>query len=157
NVFRMAGLMQGDLVRAESSGGAGLDAILRNGVRDKPDIDAMATRSVRQIAIMVWNYHDDDLPAADSPVSLLIGGLPREAARRLVHHYRIDGEHSNAYTAWKQLGSPQSPTPEQYARLESAGQLQLLNSPEWFWNQEGQIRIEFPLPRQAVSLIELSW
>src|SRR5262249_4577871 len=60
NIFRMAGLMQGDLVRVESSGAAGLDAILRNGVRDRPDIDALATRSDRQMAIMVWNYHDDD-------------------------------------------------------------------------------------------------
>src|SRR5262245_45887279 len=99
NIFRMAGLMQGDLVRVESSGAAGLDAILRNGVRDRPDIDALATRSDRQMAIMVWNYHDDDLPTANSPVTLLIAGLPPGATRILARHYRIDNEHSNAYTA----------------------------------------------------------
>jgi xylan 1,4-beta-xylosidase len=151
----MAGHMRGDLVKVESSGATGVDAVLRDGVRQRPDIDALATRSDRQVAIMVWNYHDDDLPTTDSPVTLVIGGLP--ATRLLVRHYRIDSEHSNSFTTWKRLGKPQNPSPEQLAQLESAGQLQLLSSPEWLWNQEGQIRIEFPLPRQAVSLIELSW
>ena len=29
------------------------------------------------------------------------------------------------------MGSPQQPTPEQYAQLERAGQLQTLESPRW--------------------------
>jgi xylan 1,4-beta-xylosidase len=157
NVFRMAGLMQGDRVRVESSGAAGLDAILSKGVRDKPDIDALATRSERQIAIMIWNYHDDDLLAADAPVTLVVGGLPVEARRVLVRHYRIDSEHSNAYTVWKRLGSPQRPSPEQYAELEAAGQLGVLNSPEWMWSKEGKIELRLAMPRQAVSLVELVW
>jgi xylan 1,4-beta-xylosidase len=157
NVFRMAGHMNGDLLRAESSGAAGLDAILRTGVRDKPEIDALATRSDRQIAVMVWNYHDDDVPAPESPITLEIAGLPGEAARLLARHYRIDSEHSNAFSAWKGLGSPQNPSPEQYAQLESAGQLQLLRSPEWLSSEDGRLSIKFALPRQAVSLIELSW
>jgi len=157
NVFRMAGHMQGDVVRVESSGAKSLDAVLRSGVRDKPDIDALATRSDRQIAIMVWNYHDDDVPALESPITLAIAGLPLGARRVLVRHYRVDSEHSNAFTAWKRLGSPQNPSPEQYAQLEAAGQLQLLKSPEWLWSEQGLIRMNFGLPREAVSLIELSW
>src|SRR5262249_12306806 len=31
-------------------------------------------------------------------------------------------------TVWQQMGSPQNPTPEQYARLEAAGQLRCPNS-----------------------------
>ena len=46
-----------------------------------------------------------------------------------VQHYRIDDEHTNAYTVWKQMGSRSSPSPEQYAKLEAAGQLQLLTRP----------------------------
>ena len=43
NVFRMAGLMRGDRLKTESTGAAGLDAILKAGVRSRPDVDAMAT------------------------------------------------------------------------------------------------------------------
>jgi len=157
NVFRMAGLMQGDLVRVESGGAIGLDAVLQSGVRGKADVNALATRSDRSIAVMVWNYCDDDVPGPDATVTLGIGGLPLSAGRVLVRHYRIDSDHSNAFTVWKKLGAPQQPSNEEYAELERAGQLELLTSPEWLWNQQGRAELNFRLPREAVSLIELSW
>jgi xylan 1,4-beta-xylosidase len=55
------------------------------------------------------------------------------------------------------MGSPQRPTPEQYARLEAAGQLQLADSPKWVDVRAGAMKLEFSLPRQSVSLMELSW
>ena len=54
-----------------------------------------------------------------------ITGIPAGVKRVLLEHYRIDETHSNAYTAWKNMGSPQAPTPEQYGELKAAGQLQL--------------------------------
>jgi xylan 1,4-beta-xylosidase len=157
NVFRMAGLMRGDRVKVESSSAVSLETILKEGVRGKPDVNALATRAEREMAVMIWNYHDDDLPAPDSPVLLTAGGIPANVKRALVRHYRIDQEHSNAYTLWKRMGSPQSPTPEQYAQLEAAGQLSLFTSPEWASVKGGQIEVRFSLPRQAVSLIQVSW
>ena len=106
---------------------------------------------------MVWNYCDDDVPGPDATVTLGIGGLPLSAGRVLVRHYRIDSDHSNAFTVWKKLGAPQQPSNEEYAELERAGQLELLTSPEWLWNQQGRAKLNFRLPREAVSLIELSW
>ncbi len=73
-----------------------------------PEIDGIATRAEREMSILVWNYHDDDVPAPASPVRLTVAGVPA-AARALVEHYRIDETHSNAYTVWKQMGSPQQP------------------------------------------------
>jgi xylan 1,4-beta-xylosidase len=157
NVFRMAGMMRGDRVKVESSGAVGLDAILKDGVRGKPDIDALASRSEHEVSVMTWNYHDNDVPAPDSPVRLTISGMPAAAQRVLVKRYQIDRDHSNAYTVWKEMGSPQNPTPEQYARLEAAGQLQLLTSPEWVSGKDGKVELSFSLPRQAVSLIQVSW
>lgn len=157
NVFRMAGFMRGDRVKVESSSATGLETILKEGVRGKPDVNALATRGERELAAMVWNYHDDDLPAPESPVRLSVSGIPTSAKRVLVRHYRIDQEHSNAYTLWKKLGSPQNPTPEQYAQLEAAGQLGLLASPEWVSSKDGKIELSFSLPRLAVSLIQVSW
>jgi len=157
NVFRMNGLMRGDRVAAESSSSIPVEEIVKSGVRDKPAIDALATKSEHGVAVLAWNYHDDDISAPDAPVQLSIGGLPPSARRVLVRHYRVDRDHSNAYAVWKEMGSPQNPTPEQYARLEAAGQLQLLESPRWLWAKTGQLDLHFPLPRQAVSLVQVSW
>lgn len=157
NIFRMAGLMRGQELKAESSGALTLQSILQSGVRQAPDVDAVAARADHEIAVMVWNYHDDDVPAADSPIDLKLTGLPPAAKRALLQHYRIDRDHSNAYTAWKQMGSPQNPTPEQYSQLKSAGQLQALDSPRWIENRDGTLELKFTLPRQAVSLLEFSW
>jgi len=55
------------------------------------------------------------------------------------------------------MGSPQSPTPEQYAQLKAAGQLQLLTSPTWLDVDNGRVIVETTLPRQAVSLLRLKW
>jgi xylan 1,4-beta-xylosidase len=157
NVFRMAALMRGKRVKTESSGRTSLDTMLAEGVRGNPDVDAVAVRSDRGISVLTWNYHDDDVPAAEANVRLEIAGVPSTATRVLVRHYRIDETHSNAWTAWKAMGSPQRPTPEQYARLEAAGQLQLADSPKWVDMRAGATKLEFSLPRQSVSLIELSW
>ncbi|HMG87765.1 MAG TPA: hypothetical protein VK574_18670 [Terracidiphilus sp.] len=157
NVFRMAGMMSGDRVETESTGRIPLDDILKSGVRGAPDIDAFTTRGERQAAVMVWNYHDDDLPASTATVQLTIAGIPAGVKRVLLKHDRIDDTHSNSYTVWKQMGSPQSPTAEQYARLRRAGQLELLNSPEWLDVDEGKVIVEMELPRQATSLLRLQW
>lgn len=157
NVFRMAGLMRGDRVKVESSSATSLETILKEGVRGKPDVNALATRGERELAALIWNYHDDDLPAPASPVRLSISGVPTGTKRVLVRHYRIDQEHSNSYTLWKKLGSPQQPTPEQYAQLEAAGQLALFDSPEWVNSKDGRLELNFALPRLAVSLVQVSW
>ena len=153
NLFRMAGMLAGDRVKVESSAAVDLDKILAAGVRDQADVNALATASDRQIAVLLWNYHDDDLPAASAPVHLEIRGVKGQVQ---VQHYRIDKEHSNAYEVWKQMGSPQQPTPEQYAKLESSGQLQLLTSPTWKRAKDGILSLDFDLPRHGVSLVRLT-
>ena len=120
NVFRMLGMMSGDRVTVESTGALALRQTIRDGgVRDAPDVDGLATARSATIAVLVWNYHDDERAAAPARGARGVDGLPARRAV-LVQHYRIDDDHSNAYTAWKQMGSPQPPTPAQYARLEAA-------------------------------------
>jgi xylan 1,4-beta-xylosidase len=157
NVFRMAGLMSGQRVSTRSTGQVPLDDILNTGVRQAPDVDAFATKSDREAAVMLWNYHDDDVPAAGALTRVTIAGIPAGVSRVLLQHYRIDETHSDSYTLWKKMGSPQSPTPEQYAELKAAGQLQLLSSPEWLDVSDGKVTIATSLPRQATSLMHLKW
>lgn len=155
NVFRMLGQMGGERIAVESTGVMTLEAIRDTGVRANPEVNALASRQERAVSVLVWNYHDDDLPAPPSEVEVVVEGLPN--GRTLLHHYRVDGDHSNSYEAWKKLGSPRRPTPEQYQQLERSGQLQLLSSPEWLHAANGRIALKFGLPRQGVSLIRLTW
>jgi xylan 1,4-beta-xylosidase len=158
NVFRMFGLMKGERVQTQSSAAAAVDVILKSGVRERADVNALATRAEREIAAMVWNYHDDDLTSVPgAAVELTIAGIPADAKRVLLRHYRIDEEHSNAYAVWKSMGRPQNPSAEQYARLEAAGQLETLTSPEWIAPEGGKVVTRFNLPRQGVSLVQVSW
>lgn len=157
NLFRMAGLMAGERVAASSTGQVTLPEIVHEGVRQAPDIDAFATKSDREAALMMWNYHDDDVPAANAQVQVTISGIPAGVKKVLLEHYRIDETHSNSYTVWKAMGSPQSPTAEQYAQLKAAGQLQLLTSPQWLDVNGGKVTVASKLPRQAVSLMHMRW
>jgi xylan 1,4-beta-xylosidase len=157
NIFRMAGLMGGNLVSVNSTGAVAPDSVANEGVRKNPDVDALATRSDGKLDVMVWNYQDEDVSGPAAPVELKVAGLPANAKRVLLRHYRIDANHSNAYTVWQQMGSPQNPSPEQYSKLEKAGQLQMLGSPRWIDESNGSATLRFPLPLQSVSLVELSW
>jgi xylan 1,4-beta-xylosidase len=157
NFFRMAGLMKGDRIAASSSAAVSLDSILRSSVRQAPDIDALATSAPGQASVLLWNYHDEDVPAPGADIAVSIKGVPATAHRVLLQHYRIDNDHSNAYTVWKEMGSPQNPTAEQYARLQAAGQLELLESPRWITPDNGEIKLNVQLPRQGLSLLRLTW
>lgn len=155
NVFRMLGMMEGDRIRVESSRALPLDEFVAKGVKAVPDIDAMASRSANRISVLVWNYHDDDVSAPEAQVDLEVKGVT--ARRVLVRQYRVDVEHSNAYSAWKAMGSPQSPTPGQSKQLETAGQLGTMGPPQWMEAKDGEFDLTFALPRKGVSLIQMSW
>jgi xylan 1,4-beta-xylosidase len=157
NLFRMTGMMGGERVLTTSAGAVPLGALVKAGVRQAPDVDAFATKSEHEAAAMVWNYHDDDLAAPDAEVQVTIAGIPLGVKRVQIEHYPINETHSNSFTAWKKMGSPQTPTAEQTVQLKAAGQLQLLTSTEWLDVKNGKVNVETTLPRQAVSLLRLTW
>ena len=155
NIFRMFGMMSG--TRVAVSGGVYDPFMIRDsGVKaSAPDINALAAKDKNGVSIMVWNYHDDDLPAKASQIRLDISGITSEKV--LVNEYRIDKENSNSYEVWKNMGSPQNPTPEQYDTLVTAGALKMLTSPFHADTKDGFINLSLNLPRQGVSLFRLIW
>ncbi len=157
NAFRMFGLLGKERLQATSSGALRSEDVVRDGVRGQPDIGVIATRKEHELEILIWNYHDDDLPAAVSPIDVSISGFPTKTSHGLLEHFRIDADHSNSFTVWKEMGSPQSPTAEQHERLERAGQLQLLSSPAWMRIAQGSAHLQFALPRQGLSLFRITW
>jgi xylan 1,4-beta-xylosidase len=159
NVFRMFAKMSGQRLAVVSDGGLDADAILKAGVRGKPDVSALASldQDQRKLAVLVWQYHDDDVPGPDASVNLNLTGLPTKTGECELRQYRIDANHSNSYEAWKRMGNPMQPSAEQYAELERAGRLAELGQPTRIRPQDGTAQLHVDLPRQAVSLLVLTW
>jgi xylan 1,4-beta-xylosidase len=157
NVFRMMGKMAGRRLPVASTADPGLEAILRDGVRGAPDVSALASLEPRRLNVLAWHYHDDDVPGPDAAVSLSVRGLPIAEGEARLQHYRIDETHSNAYAAWRRMGSPLAPNAQQYAELEAAGTLAEMEGPSTVRVEGGRATLALALPRQAVSLVVLEW
>ncbi|HSC53282.1 MAG TPA: hypothetical protein VLC98_06680 [Phnomibacter sp.] len=156
NVFRMLGKMTGNKVKAESSHQYLLQEVLDSGIRRlQTDVGVMASKDAKSSAVLLWNYHDADRKGDTAMVLVTINGIASKKVKLV--HYRIDDTHSNSYEAWKQMGSPQSPSPKQVAALEKAGQLQQLEKAKTLSIVDGHLEIKTLLPRQGVSLLLLSW
>jgi xylan 1,4-beta-xylosidase len=156
NVFRMFGLLGSERVNATSSGALLTEDVIAAGVRGQAEINAIATRKDHEIEVLVWNYHDDDLPATATPIDLVVSGLPANSSHGLLEQFAVDSDHSNAFTAWKEMGSPASLSAAQHEALERAGHLQLLSSPEWVLTENGTLHVQFALPRQGLRLLRIT-
>ncbi len=155
NVFRMLGKMRGERVAVTGDRAYDAARIQAAGVRGaRTDIDALAAKDAHHIAVMVWNYHDDDIIDAGSPVELHIAGIPARQVQ--LRHYRIDQDHSNSYAAWKRMGSPSHPTAAQVAELQKASELAQVEATT-VATQDGAATVRMQLPRQAVSLVTLTY
>jgi xylan 1,4-beta-xylosidase len=156
NVFRLFAKLGAERLPASSSAAVPLTQIVEQGVRGAPDVGVLASRGPRQLTVLVWHYHDDDTPGPDAAVQLVASGLPASAGQARLTHYRVDAAHANVFGAWQRLGSPPSPSAEQYAALEAASALATLEgAPASVALDAGTARLEFALPRHAVSLVVL--
>ena len=88
NVFRMFSKMSGDRVAVESDGAVPLDDMLKDGVRGKPDVSALASFDAAsgKMTVMVWHYHDDDVPGPDAAVRIVLSRAPSRSKRGTDHH-----------------------------------------------------------------------
>ena len=155
NVFRMFGMMKGRRVEVNSNRMYPLFAIRDSGVRKQTtDIGAIAAKDKRTVTVMIWNYHDDDLPGETENVKLEITGIPSTNIK--LQEYRIDKDHSNSYEVWKRMGSPQQPTKEQIAELEKAGQLDQTLVKNQKLNK-GLLQLDVTLSRQGIVFYKIQW
>lgn len=157
NAFRMFGLLGSERLRAASSGALPTQDVVSAGVRSQPDVNVIAARGGRSIEVLTWNYHDDDVRAAPASIDLSVDGLPPEANHCTLKHFRIDADHSNAFTEWGRMGSPRVLSESQRAELEKGGRLELLRAPRSISTRNGTLRLEFVLPRQGLSLLRFDW
>jgi xylan 1,4-beta-xylosidase len=157
NTFRLFAKMSGQQLAVESSAGLTADIIRTKNVRGNPDISAQASLDKNRLAVVMWYYHDDDLPGPDAAIDLALEQLPIADGKVTVTQYRIDADHSNSYQAWLRMGSPYPLSDKQYAELEKAGQLAELESPKTATVKDHHLNLPVTLPRQAVSLLIFDW
>ncbi|MGA2042063.1 MAG: beta-xylosidase [Roseiarcus sp.] len=153
NAFRMMAMLKGQRLAAWSAGARPLAEVVANGVRGAPDVNVAATREGDEVAILVWHYHDDDLAAPDAAVALGVTGLSGAAC--IVERFQMDAAHGDAHAAWRAMGAPARPTEAQYAALEAASALPLVEPPSRRALDGGALALEFALPRQGVTLVRL--
>jgi xylan 1,4-beta-xylosidase len=155
NVFRMFSKMDGLRLPVTSDMAVSLPDMLRSGVRGKPDVSAMAAMKGKKMTVLAWHYHDDDLRGPDAEVRVDLVGAPKGVPK--VKRYLVDETHSNSFTAWLAMGSPQEPTAQQIAELEDACKLAELKEEPRFIEEESLSAVMVTLPRQGVTLLELEW
>lgn len=158
NAFRLLGMLGkpgAQWLSVSSTGALPLDSILASSVTGSPDVNAVATRNGDEVDVLVWNYHDADVPAPAATLQLNIDGLN---GPQVESEYLVDGTHSNAYTAWLHMGSPAHPDEQQKSALLKAAQLaEVVHSQPLALaaRQRGSAVVRLVLPRQGVALIRL--
>jgi xylan 1,4-beta-xylosidase len=157
NLFRMLGLMDGTRVFTSSDGAVPLERLVADGVRGSSDVDALSASAAHSASVLLWNYNDAQDTTSAAHVSLSVLHVPASVKRVLIKEYRIDATHSNAYTVWKNMGSPQAPSAGQYAQLLDRAGLELVGSPQWQTIDGGRVNFDSNLPPESVALVQVDW
>ena len=157
NIFKMFGKMQAKRLDATSTGQYPLESVVTGSIRGDSDVGVLASvdEDSSMMAVMIWNYHDDDLPKPDAQISFAVSNAFPGCKELKMTHYRIDQSHSNAYAAWLAMGSPQNPTSRQIETLKAAAVLQMLSEPTTIQVKEGNVALQFDLPIHSISLLIL--
>jgi xylan 1,4-beta-xylosidase len=154
HAFRMFDKLRGERIAAQSDRQLSIDEIIAKSVREQPDIGVFASRDGEKVTVLLWHYHDDDIPGPEADVTLTIGSLdgkPLKACRQ----DRIDTEHGNPFKAWQAMGSPKAPSDDQIKQLHAVAAATEADAPQL--NQENDsVRVNIKLPRQSVVLLELT-
>jgi xylan 1,4-beta-xylosidase len=151
-VFRLFAKLGEDKLAVSNAAQVPLETLMASGVQGQADVGSIATRTADgKIALLLWHYHDDDVAGPDAQVRVALNGMRRAPANATV--WRVDGEHANAFTAWKKMGSPQSPNQDQYAQLEAASQMK--SESMRVTRASGGAGLDIRVPRQGVALVVL--
>ncbi len=153
NVFRLFGMMKGERVQVKSDQMYNLKLVLDSSIRKPvPDIGVLAAKAPNTATVLIWNYHDEDKKGTTDLVSVALNGLTQKKVT--LTQYVIDDQNSNAYEAWKKIGSPQNPTQAQIALLQQASELKKVGKPVQI---DPKILFKFELAKQGVVLLVVNY
>jgi hypothetical protein len=129
---------------------------LTGGTGDNDGVDGFATLNADSTVatVIMHNFYSALAQTAVDTVNLTVNGLSLPHGQVEVRHYRIDTTHSNAYGVWLKQGKPVTPTTAQWDEMKAASNLAEMY-PAKTINHTGSAYAEtFPLPRQAVSMLQ---
>ena len=90
-------------------------------------------------------------------IHLRVEGLPQGVSQVVLEDWQVDHDHSNAFTAWQSMGSPQNPSAVQYQHLKAAGELQMLEARRSVAVKGAAVEFTFTEPAQGISLLGFTW
>jgi xylan 1,4-beta-xylosidase len=155
NAFKLLGSLRGSRLALTSSGAQPLGDLLANGVRQQPDVDALAAIDGDRVQVLVWHYHDDLVAAAPAQVKLDVSVPLAFGANLSVTATRVDEAHGDAFTVWQAQGSPAAPSAAQLAELRGA--MQPVPEPARIVAVQGGVAsLSFELPRFGIVLFTLA-
>ncbi|MBO0810540.1 MAG: glycoside hydrolase [Microlunatus sp.] len=157
NAYRMLALLGQDRLRSTSDAAWQLSELDHTDGSSMPEeVDAIASRTAEgTIAVLVWRHIDDQYQTSDSqtPVTVTVRNLP--AASYQLRHLRIDANHSNSFTVWESLGSPQDPTPDELGKITERQGLEELEAHRRVIPSGNTASLELSLPLPSASLLIL--
>jgi xylan 1,4-beta-xylosidase len=158
NLFKMYSMLGDVRVQLISSGAK--NPMLGSDCCDageKPDIDGIATISGNKSVVFLLYCHNDDWEArGEYQVCVEAANLPFEGSSVRLLHYRLDKDHSNAYTEWVRQGRPDYPTPSQNATIKSTENLELLEPETHVALIDGKFKKTVSIPVHGISLLRIS-
>ncbi len=120
------------------------------------EVDALATTGKDgETAVLVWNFAERG-SCSDRRARLLLSGLNPDTSRFAMEHWRIDGTTSNAWSTWKNMGSPENPSSEQIVSMKANHGLELSQGRTHVEIESGELVVDLQLPGQSVTLVKLS-
>lgn len=125
NAFKLFSRLGPTRLESSSTGMLSTRDIIAHSVRGAPDVGVVGTRTNDgALRILMWNYHDvaDGFEKA-TPVTLRIEGVTADHDIAAATLTRIDEFNANAFSAWRKMGEPQSPSPVQISTLHAASAL----------------------------------
>jgi xylan 1,4-beta-xylosidase len=137
NAFRLLGKLGNERLQFAASG--------------NNNINGMATRLGDAIQVMVYNYNQDVNDRESEKVFLSVRMTSSKSYK--LTHYRIDENHSNAYSVWKSLGKPLIPNTDQMNQIVSRQGLELFEPVSIIKPEGMNILIPLVLPHHSVSLL----
>ncbi|MBI2940422.1 MAG: beta-xylosidase [Chloroflexi bacterium] len=155
NVFRLLAKLGGIRLHLESDA-ARNPLSVENGdtLATPPDVSGIAAiNGVDEVQVFLASHHDDWDVHTPTETHLEVSGLADGRAYR-VRRYLIDRVHSNAHTAWVEMGEPQSPSPEQSEALKRSGRVEMVEE-TIVAAADGRAAVSVSLAAHGVCLLEL--
>ena len=107
------------------------------------------------VSVILWHHNDDQYVRGVNEVELDVRDLPCVGRQVQVKQYLIDEDHSNSHTAWRALGAPQAPTPEDVEAMKARSSLELVHD-ERLESCPGSLTFQVSLKCPAALLLQVT-